>query len=633
MVTTKLLLLVGILGISYGQDVYYDVGGAIRLNDSDLVSTMANNFNRKLCNNGSDTFYTDGSTIRRRSSDGTVTDYITAPATVDSVSCACDRLAYTYRSSNIGTLVYVNLADGSTVATQTLADGQVRSSVLVDRETNSLIIVRQEGFRVLSFSTGSEMNQQTLPGELSNPPRCIAAHQDENENWYIFVTFDVSRDVTVISFNATSGPTISTRNVPHTDGTPSKVACLDIEDNRIYFLHERTGFGNWQVTSYALAGWLAGSEDYSDGTPLYGGTGFSLLSDVNGLVVCGSQCQTGCVRQPLRDAFCYVKNPLADRRKGGAVEVCGVTTVSADVDISRRVASTGRWSINTLPVRMTKAPLKTNTLSQGGFVASLPSSGRGRRFGNFLVDIIPSDANLIFARVSCIVTERSGFFNEFYSYTTYVDTASFLLEASARPGSEVARSLTQLAWRFTPADLGNLPTGNANQPARCENNPGEDVLHCRLNNVQQSDEGVYEVYRGPRRRRTWHPIFNLFVRECPKDRFGPNCESQCEFSCSERGDCVDGQCVCKPGWMGSSCSTKCNDGLVGQRCTVSCDDLDAGNTDCRNLLFGLPDKIGMYCRTGLKSPDCMDACDAGRWGPNCENTCTAPCNPEDGNPV
>lgn len=115
------------------------------------------------------------------------------------------------------------------------------------------------------------------------------------------------------------------------------------------------------------------------------------------------------MRQPLLDAFCYVKNPLADRRKGGAVEIGGVTPVSATVMIPRRVASTGRWSIPTLPIGVEKTVMNTN-VSVGGFIANLRSIGRGRRFGDFLVDIIPDDPDILFARLSCIVTERSGKF-------------------------------------------------------------------------------------------------------------------------------------------------------------------------------------------------------------------------------
>lgn len=323
--------------------------------------------------------------------------------------------------------------------------------------------------------------------------------------------------------------------------------------------------------------------------------------------------------------MCVIKNSRAQRRRLDEVKVIGVSEVAAEITVDRRTVRTGRWPIDVLPP-------STDIYEPGpplwirGFRAMTQQSARGQRFGVFLADINPDQDGLLTERINCIVTEASKFINKYYTYCGYVG-GSVTLEAIGLSGSQVNMNLDQIRWLFTRVDLSTVTIGTPTTP-NCV--MGGDPLSCTLNNLSPDDEGVYEVFRARRYLRTWHPIFCLAVRDCPDDRFGSNCDNFCTPSCVH-GKCdPSGECVCFPGWMGNDCNTPCpDDGSVGQMCDIDCSDIHPDNTDCKDLLFCLPSKIGCYCRSGLKPPGCWDTCPEDTWGENCMLDCDG-CNARTG---
>ncbi|XP_053092921.1 tenascin isoform X1 [Pangasianodon hypophthalmus] len=138
---------------------------------------------------------------------------------------------------------------------------------------------------------------------------------------------------------------------------------------------------------------------------------------------------------------------------------------------------------------------------------------------------------------------------------------------------------------------------------------------------------------------------------------GPDCSVlNCPRDCSNKGKCVNGKCVCDPGFTGPDCSVKtcpkncssngrcvngrcvCNAGFTGPDCsTVQC----PGN--CNNKGRCVNGKC--VCDTGFTGPDCSErscpgncnnkgkcvngkcVCNTGFTGPDCsERSCPGNCN-------
>uniref|UniRef100_A0A8B9HTT5 Tenascin XB n=1 Tax=Astyanax mexicanus TaxID=7994 RepID=A0A8B9HTT5_ASTMX len=138
---------------------------------------------------------------------------------------------------------------------------------------------------------------------------------------------------------------------------------------------------------------------------------------------------------------------------------------------------------------------------------------------------------------------------------------------------------------------------------------------------------------------------------------GPDCsESDCPGNCNDKGKCVDGQCVCDPGFTGPDCSQSscpgncnnrgrcvngkcvCNPGFSGPDCSgKSCP------KNCSNRGRCVNGKC--VCDTGFTGPDCSArscprncsnrgrcvngkcVCEAGFSGPDCsERSCPGNCN-------
>lgn len=61
------------------------------------------------------------------------------------------------------------------------------------------------------------------------------------------------------------------------------------------------------------------------------------------------------------------------------------------------------------------------------------------------------------------------------------------------------------------------------------------------------------------------PLCNRFVCSAP-ERWGPNCDKECQCSETAFCDARSGNCLCRPGWRGANCTEECNS-------QSGCDDL------------------------------------------------------------
>ncbi|XP_048085157.1 tenascin isoform X1 [Alosa alosa] len=138
---------------------------------------------------------------------------------------------------------------------------------------------------------------------------------------------------------------------------------------------------------------------------------------------------------------------------------------------------------------------------------------------------------------------------------------------------------------------------------------------------------------------------------------GDDCsDSTCPDNCSDNGKCVNGQCVCNPGFTGPDCSTRtcpdncnnqgrcvngrcvCNPGFAAPDCaTRSCPDNCKNRGKCVNgQCVCDPGFTGPDCSTRACPDNCNDrgqcvngkcVCDSGFTGPDCsEATCPDNCN-------
>ncbi|XP_034466128.1 N-acetylglucosamine-1-phosphodiester alpha-N-acetylglucosaminidase [Hippoglossus hippoglossus] len=133
------------------------------------------------------------------------------------------------------------------------------------------------------------------------------------------------------------------------------------------------------------------------------------------------------------------------------------------------------------------------------------------------------------------------------------------------------------------------------------------------------------------------------------------CESQ---DCSGHGDCVDGRCVCQPGWKGiachalvceppacgarglctangcvcdagwsgTNCSQECLPGFYGDGCRQTCDCANGSSCD--------PVHGHCTCPPGFQGNTCEQVCPLGFFGLSCAQEChcdnQCPCDPQTG---
>ncbi|KAM4709706.1 angiopoietin-1 receptor [Discoglossus pictus] len=150
--------------------------------------------------------------------------------------------------------------------------------------------------------------------------------------------------------------------------------------------------------------------------------------------------------------------------------------------------------------------------------------------------------------------------------------------------------------------------------------PKHEVPHSLefpLANVQLKDAVVYSVrYIGGNHFNT--AFTRLIVRRCEAQMWGPHCNKTCPV-CQNGGVCYEdtGECICPPGFMGTTCLMACGDHSFGTTCKQSCNK-DEG---CKSNMFCLMDPYGCSCASGWKGLMCDEACADGFYGPDCKLKC------------
>ncbi|ROT69632.1 putative receptor-type tyrosine-protein phosphatase S-like [Penaeus vannamei] len=157
--------------------------------------------------------------------------------------------------------------------------------------------------------------------------------------------------------------------------------------------------------------------------------------------------------------------------------------------------------------------------------------------------------------------------------------------------------------------------------------------HKAIYNAGSSQDGKIDHVH------TQGAYFEIMVRDCPAQKYGPDCSSDCPV-CHNGGVCDShtGTCVCPPGYYGTSCQHACLPGWFGASCQLPCRrDLIGFQVPeegkCSGLTFCVPAPYGCSCAPGYKGPACDEECDAGTYGVNCQGRCdgcAAGCHPVTG---
>ena len=96
-------------------------------------------------------------------------------------------------------------------------------------------------------------------------------------------------------------------------------------------------------------------------------------------------------------------------------------------------------------------------------------------------------------------------------------------------------------------------------------------------------------------------IINLeLADECPRDRYGIQCEFPC--MCYNGGTCerLTGQCICPDGFTGPSCLSRCPQGSYGTDCGNKCQCQNNGTCDhITGACTCPPGYRGPYCQQGI----------------------------------
>ncbi|XP_030852531.1 angiopoietin-1 receptor-like [Strongylocentrotus purpuratus] len=110
---------------------------------------------------------------------------------------------------------------------------------------------------------------------------------------------------------------------------------------------------------------------------------------------------------------------------------------------------------------------------------------------------------------------------------------------------------------------------------------------------------------------------------CPAYRWGSECEHNCT-ECLNGGKCDadSGECVCPPGFNGTTCEHVLGSKRFGQDGSFSCDSSgDDHSLGCREKLFCLPDPFGCTCAAGFMGINCTTECNPGTYGADCLQEC------------
>ncbi|XP_066538637.1 N-acetylglucosamine-1-phosphodiester alpha-N-acetylglucosaminidase [Hoplias malabaricus] len=115
---------------------------------------------------------------------------------------------------------------------------------------------------------------------------------------------------------------------------------------------------------------------------------------------------------------------------------------------------------------------------------------------------------------------------------------------------------------------------------------------------------------------------------CQPGWTGPNCANlTCQPpACGDHGVCTPDGCVCDAGWIGANCSQECATGFYGDGCNQNCTCKNGGSCDS---VHGL-----CTCPAGFHGVSCEEECPLGYYGLRCLQPCQCsdlcPCDPVTG---
>ncbi|XP_053386927.1 uncharacterized protein LOC123542089 isoform X2 [Mercenaria mercenaria] len=150
----------------------------------------------------------------------------------------------------------------------------------------------------------------------------------------------------------------------------------------------------------------------------------------------------------------------------------------------------------------------------------------------------------------------------------------------------------------------------------CENdiNECENETTCPKHSMCNNSDGSYNCTCNT----GYRMMFDGNCEICPKGRYGFNCSRDCKCHKLNSKSCnhVFGNCTCKEGWIGSSCSEDIDE---CEENSTLCQSIE--NSTCENT-------NGSYmcrCNEGLREQGniCTD-CDIWKYGHDCKSNCT--CN-------
>ncbi|KAJ8040783.1 Tyrosine-protein kinase receptor Tie-2 [Holothuria leucospilota] len=185
------------------------------------------------------------------------------------------------------------------------------------------------------------------------------------------------------------------------------------------------------------------------------------------------------------------------------------------------------------PNELRVPPSKERTVGRGTLCEiPLPSAQRGGRFGVFACETIEN--GYVTNSVKAVIT----------SVRKCLLPADGRVTRTVNYGEEVLLRVT-------------LPNGPLSRLRWTKDGSWRPQWYRRpavtLQSVTLNDEGVYEIFQRGRRNRGLQAIIILYVRACHKGFYGFNCNQPC--TCQNGGLCdeLTGECICPPGFSGSSC--------------------------------------------------------------------------------
>ncbi|OQR75640.1 multiple epidermal growth factor domains protein 6-like [Tropilaelaps mercedesae] len=197
-----------------------------------------------------------------------------------------------------------------------------------------------------------------------------------------------------------------------------------------------------------------------------------------------------------------------------------------------------------------------------------------------------------------------------------------LVRCSCRMGYRLAKDGKECR------DVNECARNNGGCEQICKNEPGgfrcacyrghelhQDRRRCLL--MQSTNLRRMEVTASAARSNRTHFIaLSRFLKQCPFNRYGRNCEQKCHCH-PQHGKCHQrtGHCKCKAGFHGRHCHHRCERGFFGPNCKQRC--------SCGPNSDGCHKSSGRcFCKKGFSGSDCsISGCPDGYFGPDCLSPC------------